>query len=292
MEQIAGVVGLLNALLELLKNCNIDIKYVIAILIVLGIIMFYQIKKIKKANSIAHNQMVMSNKCQEIYYKMMNSYKSRIKAEQFNLMMMDEFKSLLNQIAEMFTIITNKDVYSTIRFLEQRKTINKSKVNVLQHSENCERNRVAEFNRILKKEVNIEKTVEKNSDFYEIIGEGRENLEPYFYQSNLKKYSKKLKKLKKKEYQNETNNWEDYYLGRIVVPIRMANNKLFFKDTNKGYDLIGFLTIDSKSKYAFSERNHIKNFYLSILETYSAYLYIILNNYMHYLKKLEEGENI
>ena len=81
------------------------------------------------------------------------------------------------------------------------------------------------------------------------------------------------------------------YCGRIVVPIRMDNNNLFFNEMTTGYDLIGFLTIDSKSKFAFSNRKCAKNFNLSILETYSAYLYIVLNKYRYYLNKLKEKED-
>ena len=72
----------------------------------------------------------------------------------------------------------------------------------------------------------------------------------------------------------------------------MGHDKLFFTEGDKGYDLLGFLTIDSKSRFAFSRIKSKKNLNLSILETYSAYLYIILNKYKYYLKKLEIKEGM
>ena len=292
MEFLAQLLQVINSLIELIGIENFCMVITIILIICIPVFIYLKIKYIKQKDSIAHSQMIMATKCQEIYYKIMKAYKSGgIDATQFNTMMMSELKSFLNQVSEMFTLITKKEVYATLRILKKNKTINKSKVIMLQYSENCERTRVEEFQKMIIGEIENAKVVESNTDFYEIIGDNRENREPYFYQSNLTKYNRSLKKLHKKEYQNTTKNWEELYCGRIVVPIRMDNNNLFFNEMTTGYDLIGFLTIDSKSKFAFSNRKYAKDFNLSILETYATYLYIVLNKYKYYLNKLEEKED-
>ncbi|MCI8519736.1 MAG: hypothetical protein HFJ51_06885 [Clostridia bacterium] len=293
MEILASIIELINAIIGLIGAGAFYTLLGIILLISIIVIILFIRKNIKRKIQIAHSQMVMCDKCEDIYFKMIKNYKSGgMKAEQFSHVILDELKEFLNQVSEMFTLITGKEIYSTLRFLETKKTINKSNVIMLQYSKNCERNRIEEFRKILRGEIKNLKVVERNTDFYEIIGDNRENRDPYFYEKDLKKYDKNLKKSHKKGYKNTTENWEQYYLGRVVVPIRAPNERLFFNDKTEGYDIIGFLTIDSKSKYAFSNKAHLKNFNLSILETYSAYLYMILSKYKYYLKRLGEKEGM
>ena len=286
---------LINTIIEYIGTENLPIIIKIALVVIVIAVIYSCIKTIKNSkrrNAIALSQMLTKDKCIEIYYEMMKLYKDGIKVEQFNDMMMNELKEFLNQISEMFTLITKKEICATLRVLEQKGSIDNSSVILLQYSKTHDRDREETFKRILKGEMENEKIVKENTDYYEIIGENRKNYDPYFYEPNLELYNKILKISQQGEYNNTTKDWNKYYIGKIIVPIRMGHDKLFFTEGDKGYDLLGFLTIDSKSRFAFSRIKSKKNLNLSILETYSAYLYIILNKYKYYLKKLEIKEGM
>lgn len=117
-----------------------------------------------------------------------------------------------------------------------------------------------------------------NTDFKKIITEGLS----VFYQRDLCEYAKKLEEAQEK-YENTTPMYWEYYRGVIVVPIRVAREHLYYTKSNDGYDVIGFLCVDTKSTEAFRDKD--KWFYANIVKSFAAELYIVLNKYNYYLRK-------
>lgn len=101
-------------------------------------------------------------------------------------------------------------------------------------------------------------------------------------------YDEYLKK-DNKCYCNSTKNFEKFYRGTIVVPIRIARSKLYYISEDKGYDIIGFLCVDSLYTDAFRNNDTDKENNINIVKSFAAEIYIILNKYNFYLKKINGG---
>lgn len=105
----------------------------------------------------------------------------------------------------------------------------------------------------------------------------------YFYQGNLLEYDKQLKQEGKGGYHNTTPNWQNYYLGTAIAPIRVKTKRIDPTFELDDYTLIGFLCIDSKDTSVFTEKK--KRLYCYILKSYAALIFQILYFYMKVLKK-------
>lgn len=126
-----------------------------------------------------------------------------------------------------------------------------------------------------------------NTDFLYIVDPNRDSNKNYFYQENLKDYVKELKKQQDKQYRNTNPNWEDDYIGTIVVPIQIEHKRLYDSDLEESLHIIGFLCIDSKSSSAFLKRQEKAN--VDMLKSFADIIYILLSQYQHYLKKMSEN---
>lgn len=124
--------------------------------------------------------------------------------------------------------------------------------------------------------------IKDNTDFYDMIGEESLN-SSCFYHGDLGKFDKKLRDVGK-TYKNSTENYQSLYVGTIVVPIRINNEHLFYTNCNNGYDIVGFLCVDSLSRNAFREDEFNKSININIMKSFAAELYITLNKYNYYLK--------
>lgn len=127
--------------------------------------------------------------------------------------------------------------------------------------------------------------VKDNTDFYSILSPNSSNKKSYFYQRDLVRYEKDAEK-NGDSYNNSTKNWQKYYRATIVVPVSIANKRIFFTDKSHCYNVIGFLCIDSLSTDAFLERDERYN--IDIAQAFAAEMYVLLNQYKHYLHKLTE----
>lgn len=123
-----------------------------------------------------------------------------------------------------------------------------------------------------------------NTDFLYIVDPNRDSNKNYFYQGNLKDYVKELKKQQDKQYRNTNPNWEDDYIGTIVVPIQIEHKRLYDSALEESLHIIGFLCIDSKSSSAFLKRQEKAN--VDMLKSFADIIYILLSQYQHYLKKM------
>ena len=126
-----------------------------------------------------------------------------------------------------------------------------------------------------------------NTDFLYIVDPNRDSNKNYFYQGNLKDYAKEIKKQQGKQYRNTNPNWEDDYIGTIVVPIQIEHKRLYDSTLEESLHIIGFLCIDSKSSSAFLKRQEKAN--VDMLKSFADIIYILLSQYQHYLKKMSEN---
>ena len=133
-------------------------------------------------------------------------------------------------------------------------------------------------------EVNVAKSVKinDNTDFYDILNGDSSSC---FYQRDLVAYAKKLEAAGK-EYKNSTSQYWKYYRGTVVAPIRIAKKRLYYDESDLGFDVIGFLCIDTLSTNVFREKDKI--FYTKIVKSFAADMYVIFNKYNYYLAKVME----
>lgn len=136
-------------------------------------------------------------------------------------------------------------------------------------------------------EANHEIKLVDNTDFLYIVDPNRDSNLNYFYQGNLKEFAKELKKQQGKQYRNTNPNWEDDYIGTIVVPIQIEHKRLYDSTLEESLHIIGFLCIDSKSSSAFLKRQEKAN--VDMLKSFADIIYILLSQYQHYLKKMSEN---
>lgn len=128
-----------------------------------------------------------------------------------------------------------------------------------------------------------------NTDFLYIINPNKDANLNYFYQGNLKDYAKELNR-QGKQYRNSNRNWENDYLGTIVVPIQIEHKRLYDSEIeDSSLHVIGFLCVDSKSTSAFLKRQERVN--VDVLKSFADLIYILLSQYQHYLRKITEGKN-
>lgn len=102
-----------------------------------------------------------------------------------------------------------------------------------------------------------------------------------FYVNDLLKYDKKHKD--QGGYSNTTPNWQEYYIGTAIVPIRIKTKRIDRSCTSEEYTIIGFLCVDTKSASVFIEEK--KQLYTNILKSYAALLFQILYFYMVTMRK-------
>lgn len=128
-----------------------------------------------------------------------------------------------------------------------------------------------------------------NTDFAAIVDEGRTSSTPFFYQNNLKKYDEQLKSVGQ-GYKNSTPNWDKYYIGTIVFPIRIHSRNLWYLENPSIYYTLGFLCVDSNDETAFPEKQEDADEYLDIMAMYADAVFNILAKYQYYLKQLAKKE--
>lgn len=197
----------------------------------------------------------------------------------------------LDYLCEILESITGKEIHGCIKLIEnlheQADGIDPkvATVKTFCRSKNTQPQRVSN-DQVDNKSIKIC----DNTDFYDILDPDNTSCNSCFYCSNLKELEKQLKKSGKR-YKNTTLDWEDYYRSTIVAPIRVANKRLFFNQLTEGYNVVGFLCVDSMSTEAFRNTAFEKENYSYIVKSFAAEIYIILNMYSYYLVQIKK-ENV
>lgn len=195
----------------------------------------------------------------------------------------------LGYLCEILEKNTGEKISACIKLIENAGSvtnIDKDKATVITfcRSKNTDKERKANDEQEIKSI-----SIKKNTDFYDILDEESTNTNSYFYQTDLLQYAKDLQKAGK-EYRNTTEHYEKYYRGTIVAPIRILKKRLHYVNQNIGYDIIGFLCVDSLSINAFRNKESDKENYSNIVKSFAAEVYIILNKYNFYLTKITGGK--
>lgn len=128
--------------------------------------------------------------------------------------------------------------------------------------------------------------VSENTDFetiFAITEVYEENRKHYFYEKDLKKYDKLLKKSSNNAeyYKNSDKKWNKKYNTAIVMPMR------YLKESDQDaavYDIVGFLCVDAKQAGAFEKENLY--FILEYLKGIADIMYSYLNSCIIYYNKL------
>lgn len=190
-------------------------------------------------------------------------------------------KSSLDDICEIYEAFSGQKVSACVKYIDSVGSVelDNATLRTFVRSTNTNINRYELDNKLTEPIY-----IRDNSDFYDILNPNSQR--SVFYQQNLEEYARNCVK-QGSAYKNSTPEWQSYYKGTIVVPISIANKRLHKKKAC--YDVLGFLCIDSMSTVAFLARE--ENYNVNIAKAVAAQMYVILNQYRQYLKKLTNGRN-
>ncbi|HJC23210.1 MAG TPA: hypothetical protein H9761_05840 [Candidatus Eisenbergiella merdavium] len=127
-----------------------------------------------------------------------------------------------------------------------------------------------------------------NTDFMSILSDDRNSNDSYFYKGNLLEFNNEMKKIGK-SYENTTLNWEEYYKGTIVVPIRIAKKRISNTHSINSYCILGFLCVDTLSLTAFIAEQEEN--YTYIVKSYAATMFNMLYKYQLYLDGVTQSHS-
>ena len=119
--------------------------------------------------------------------------------------------------------------------------------------------------------------IRDNTDFLELMDYN--NIRNQFYQPNLLEYAKELQE-DDHEYKNSTRNWQDFYLGTVVVPIQIEN-ELCINSETEAYNVVGFLCVDTNKKNVFKKKYKVP--ITDLVKAYADLLYCVFKLYNSYI---------
>lgn len=288
---IAGGISLKKLYPE--KNV-VFIIYIVTIIVLLAmfVIMFRYMIKYRKL--LFGTKKVITSRFSSLNKNFRNAYfdilsyrkNGKLTIELLTVMVKNFLQKSLDDICEIYKEFSYQDISACIKYIDcvgevdreiaTIKTFVRSTSTDSKRNENDDNNSDPIF-------------IKDNTDFYSILSPNSTNKKSYFYQRNLIKYAEDAEK-NGDSYNNSTKNWERYYKSTIVVPISTANKRLFFNSRKDCYDVIGFLCIDSLSTDAFLEKDERYN--IDVAQAFAAEMYVILNQYKHYLTNLTAKRGI
>jgi hypothetical protein len=111
----------------------------------------------------------------------------------------------------------------------------------------------------------------------------------HFAEADLFEFSKRLKAAKGESYSDSNPAWRETFNAKITVPIQLD---LSYVKPNvikeKAYDLLGFITADSKSTSAFRDDNI--HYFVEICKAYADILYRYLERFIFLWGQLQTYE--
>ena len=281
-------------------DCN---NVLVCLCIVMLCCLLVCLVKVKKYGSIlrniregfAFNYYMFLHDFRNAYFEMLRNHKNNMgqnESERLETLTKDTktfLEGALDYLCNILQSNTGKKISACIKLIENTgnvTNIDKDKATVITfcRSKSTDKNRKSNDENI-----NQSIYIKDNTVFYDILDENSTNTNSYFYQTDLLQYDKDLKKIGK-NYKNTTANFEKYYRGTIVVPIRVSKKRLHYTKEKQGYDIIGFLCVDSPSVNAFRNSNVDRDNYSNIVKSFAAEMYIILNKYNFYIEKIIGGK--
>lgn len=232
------------------KGWNTSYKYIFATLCIFILLLVFRMRKYHKIaferqlkTSFVYHKLTHISR--DLYFDIMRYHKD--KTENIRNLT-DTYKSqlsiLLSLLCDMMEKYCGQKTFSCIKLI----THPDSKIDDIKLTTFC-RSTNSDTTRGIY-ETYHEINLADNTDFLYIVDPNRDSNLNYFYKGNLKDYAKELKQ-QGKNYKNTNPNWENDYIGTIVVPIQIEHKRLYDSPLEESLHIIGFLCIDSKSSSAF-----------------------------------------
>lgn len=290
---VSGIITIITPIVTIIAsvvngvNINWLVLLTIAVLLFFNLILFLRVKKYQ--NAAVSRMEVISKSYHKVmhdalnqYFKIMHSYKKKTLTEtELTNTYMVSLSAILDMLCEILTSFTQKKISACVKLISYSKDeeiidLDNATLVTFCRSNNSESQRDS-----YEKHNKAEILLKDNTDFLEIVSD--DNNKDYFYQGNLARYDKVLQETGK-HYHNSNENWERYYCGTIVVPIRIEFKHLYHQKKDDAYHILGFVCVDSKSSDAFTEQYEKYN--VDVVKAYADLIYILLGQYRHYLKKI------
>lgn len=296
---VSGVVTIATTIFSAVIFCINPAKFyingvLITITIMFGsfcVILFFKAKKYrnlsyKRITALSFNYHHFLHASRNVYYEVMKCWKERqLTVETLSSIYKGRLVQMLDDLCSVMVSMTGRDVSACIKLVsphDLKGNLDDCTLVTFCRSRNSATAR-------LQYDGSFPAKIKDNTDFYVVLH--NENKDNCFYADDLRKIDKKLREAGNK-YKNTNPNWEEYYIGTIVVPIRLKLNLLIGaqKRRDEDYDLLGFLCVDSLSADAFTKKQRECN--VNIMHSFSDAIYVLLGQYMHYMRKLEEIEAV
>ncbi len=274
------------------QNVSLTLNIIFFLMLIICVL---QIKKYGKLirstkQAFSGNYYLFLHDFRNYYFDMLNERKSKggnLTVKDLTKETKQYLENTLEYLCDILEKATGEKICACVKLIENHGTstkIDKDKATVItfcrsRNSDVARKSSDGMYNKSI--------MIKDNTDFYDMLGEETQS-SSYFYQGDLEKFDRRLKEVGK-SYKNSTENYLKLYVGTIVAPIRINNEHLFYTNNDNGYDIVGFLCVDSLSKNAFRETEFDKNVNKNIVKSFADEIYITLNKYNYYLNKLKGG---
>lgn len=179
----------------------------------------------------------------------------------------------VDRLSNIFKSYSQEEVAACIKLIDP----DGSHVSTFARSNNSDRDRLSNDKKPA--------LIAQNTDFKYIIDGSMNAGDSIFYQPDLVKYDRELKKINKK-YENTRDDWAKYYKATIVAPIRIANMRSTATEEEDCFDILGFISVDSLSIYAFPKSQ--EKYYRNLIRSFAALLYDLFNMYRELINELNK----
>ena len=208
----------------------------------------------------------------EFFYLKKRSDKGELTTEFLLQTLQKTTQQSVDWLSLSLTLSTGQPIFATIKYfdngsIQSTQITEDMKVITLCRSSNQSQERVSR---------DKPSKIIDNTDFYEIV----KNSRSHFAATDLKKHSDKLKEITEEPYKNSNSIWSDFYSSAIVVPIRIKRKFIDPEFDDDGYDLVGFLCVDSKSTSAF--RDSDLKAYINFVKSFADCLYKYFDRFLYY----------
>lgn len=296
---LSGVVTIITPIIGVAATVNTEEKIgTITVVVFVSVfslvcILFFRMKKyrqlaLKRMSVTSVKFHRLTHESRNVFFDTLHSYKTEtLTINELNTIYQKYIGNVLDDLCEILNSFTEKEICACVKlfsYTEKEEVIDKncSKLITFCRSRNSNTNRDNYENRDTK-----EIFLKDNTDFRDIVDD--QKAKDYFYKADLKKYDKELRKIGDK-YRNTNDNWEEYYRGTIVVPIRIEFKRLYNQKKNDSYHLIGFLCVDSLDTDAFKEEQERYN--VNIVKAYADLIYVFFDEYRYYIKRLKKETTV
>ena len=294
---ISGVVTIatpiFSAIIIFLNPTKLDVNgFLLTITIMFGafcVLLFFRAKKYRNLSSkrmyaLSNNYHKFLHTSRNVYYEVMRCRKGgKLNVTTLSAIYKGKLTEMLNNLCDIMISMTGREVSACIKLVSPSHTsgsLDDCSLVTFCRSSNSKTTR-SEY------DGTFQVTIKDNTDFETIVH--NESADNAFYASDLLEVDKHYRSVGK-QYKNSNLNWSEYYKGTIVVPIRIKLKRLVGMPESENYDVLGFVCVDSLSTDAFTKKQRECN--VNIMHSFSDAIYVLLGQYMHYMRKLEEIEAV